>query len=684
MINKYKYYVYFFLITAFFVANGQSIQDMKKMQDEYKKFQETRGVMQGQESIDNNVDFNTSNQNIPKIEKFAPYQLPESLELDPKTLHFGYDFFTSRDSTALWANLPAPANYLLGAGDELIISLWGQTQLRQTYTISRDGKIYDDKVGLLNLSNRTLNEAYKYLKNQYGRVYSTLNGDNPSSFIDVSLGQLKSINVNFVGHVEYPGVYPIHPFSTIITGLIQAGGVDTLGSLRAIKIKRDGKIFDKIDMYDYLLYGALSSNIQLRDQDIIIVPPRTSFVHIDSAVVSPGIYEALKSESIFNLIQHAGGPRYDAAEKIGIRQINSNRDLDNQNYKSFYIDYSNSRLFTAEKVDKIIFQHLFIDPNKVEIIGQVKRPGDYFYYNGMTLDDLFSLAGGFRDTTFVKSIFLEKAQIIRRNPNSSYESLIDLNLNDIINNSSADKILLQNLDRIVIHANQNFFERKNVKVYGQVNVPGDYPVISDNESLSSFLNRAGGLTSKALINGVEIYRSREYFKNSIVESVLLREEKSLISLNEGSNKTNSDEEDENKENKESKIRVAWQNDSIVLMPGDSIYVKERTVTVNVSGEVYNPGLIEFNKGKSLRYYVNAAGGITDKGNKKNIIVIYANGHVKPKKWFLSPKIHDGATIIVNQKEVVESFNLTQFATNWTSIITSMITAIILSKQLSGV
>jgi hypothetical protein len=117
------------------------------------------------------------------------------------------------------------------------------------------------------------------------------------------------------------------------------------------------------------------------------------------------------------------------------------------------------------------------------------------------------------------------------------------------------------------------------------------------------------------------------------------------------------------------------------MPGDSIVVKESTGTVNISGQVYNPGLIEFSSKKSLKHYINSAGGITEQGNRKSIIVIYANGLVSPNRWYTTPKIEDGATIIVNEKTPVEPFDITQFATNWTSIVASMITAIVLSKQL---
>ena len=180
----------------------------------------------------------------------AWYLIIEKDEMD--TRYFGYDYFTRRDTVAFWENLPTPANYLLGPGDELIISLWGETQLRETYTISREGKIYDEKVGLLNIAGKTIEVAKEYLENQFGRVYATLKGNNPTTYMDVSLGQLRSINVNFVGEVNYPGVYPVHPFSTLITGLIQAGGIDTTGSLRKIQIKREGVLKTEVDLYDYL------------------------------------------------------------------------------------------------------------------------------------------------------------------------------------------------------------------------------------------------------------------------------------------------------------------------------------------------------------------------------------------------------------------------------------------------
>ena len=661
MINKYKHIVYVLFVSIFALGYGQSIQELQKLKGDYEKFQKGQKQLPTT-GVDPGVDPLTG---LPKEAQLTPYEFETDLlyqkEEDEGLKHFGYDFFTLRDTVAFWENLPTPANYQLGPGDELVVSLWGETQLRETYTISRDGKIYDEKVGLLNLTGKSMEGAKKYLKTQFGRIYATLNGKTPTTFIDVSLGELRSINVNFVGEVQYPGVYPVHPFSTVITGLIQAGGLDTTGSLRTIQVKRNGEVVTVVDLYDYLLKGNLPNNIQLRDQDIVVIPTRKSTVEVDSAIVNPGIYEGVAGETVFNLIQYAGGLTPDAADNIGLSRIKPMNQRSFEGiYEGYYINIENAKLISVQNGDRISVHHLFKENKLVEIIGQVKVPGIYHFYNDMSLKALLALGGGFEDSTFWKSVYHNQAEIIRRDPESRYENVIKVNLADIYNGNGEKDISLQNLDRVVIHANLNYFEKDNIYISGEVNIPGAYPLVSDNETLQSVLSRAGNLTSKALKNGISIYRDKKYFEVITVQSAVLLDAKDA---------------------KDAKVCVAWKNESITLMPGDSVVVKESTGTVNLSGQVYNPGLIEFTRGKSLRHYINTAGGITENGNRNSIIVVYANGVVSPNKWYTTPKIEDGATIIVNEKAPEEPFDITQFATNWTSIVASMITAVILSKQL---
>jgi len=490
--NIYKHYVYIYTFLLIFSSiSAQSLQEMQKLKSEYEKYKS----MQREIPVNlNEADIEQSLPgNIPSEYLYTPFNPLESDTLKEGLNHFGYDFFIKRDSLRFWENLPIPSNYILGPGDEIIVSIWGQTQLRESYTISRDGKIYDEKVGLLNLSDKTINQGKDYLINQFGRVYSTLTTSNPSSYIDISLGEIRSINVNFVGECKYPGVYPIHPFSNVITGLIQAGGVDTTGSLRKITIKRDGKIYSNIDLYEYLLKGNLPSNIQLKDQDIITIPTRLSTIKIDSSVFRPGIYESINGETIRDMINYAGGLKANASAKIGLERILSLNDREDRKAtkENYYISYSKSHLVNARDGDIIIPRYIFDEQQQVEIIGQVKKPGIYHYYPGMTIYDLIDLSIGYNDTTYWKSIHHESAQLVRRDPFNNYEKVIDVNIKDIINDIDSQNLKLQNLDKFIVRANPNFVENENVQILGEVNIPGSYPLLSDRESLKSLLKRSG-------------------------------------------------------------------------------------------------------------------------------------------------------------------------------------------------
>ena len=667
----YKYFVYTIISSFIF---SQSTQDYQKAIKEYERLER---VKQQKDIFNENQIINLET-GLPKEAIITPYDPVKDIkmDLDLKIKYFGYDFFTKRDSIPFWENLPTPAGYILGPGDELVISVWGETQLRETYIINRDGKIYDAKVGVLNLAGKTIKEARLYFNAQFGRVYSTLKSTNPTTFMDVSLGQLRSINVNFVGELAHPGVYPIHPFSTVVTGLIQAGGIETTGTLRNILIKREGKTYSIIDLYDYLIKGSLPKNIQLRDQDVVVVPVRLSHITVDSSVVRPGVYESTINETVVQMIKYAGGLTQHSSSTIGLKRIIplDQRDTTKSATENYYIDYRKSHLTTVQNGDIITVKSIIKTLNQVEIIGQVKNPGMYNYSQNMNLKDLVVLAGGFSDTTFWKSVYQNRGELVRRDPKTRYESVIEINLYDIMNEDGSENIKLQNLDRFVVHANLNFFEKQNVQILGEVNIPGSYPLISDGETLNSLINRAGGLTSKALPDGVAIYRDKKYFEEGII-SKSRNQTKSLLSESELTNKYGEAEKDK-------WIRVAWQNENIQLMAGDSVIVKEITGTVNIYGEVYNPGLIEYQKGKSLKYYVDSAGGVTLKGDKNDIIVIYANGVIKPKKLMSSPKIRDGATIIVNMKEETEPFNPTEFSASLAQIATSVMTILILKEQLS--
>ena len=670
--NKYFVYILILLSISNYIP-AQSMQELQKMKSEYEKMQKDASFTKGTDPLVEKIDPLTG---LPEAQTINPYYYVSADSSILESRHFGYNFFTKRDSIPFWQNLPAPDNYLLGPGDELVISVWGATQLRETYTISREGTIYDEKVGLLYLTGKNLDLGSKYLVEQFSRVYSTLKEPKPSSYMDVSLGKLQSINVNFVGEVLYPGVHTLHPYSNLILALIESGGIDTTGTLRNIVIKRNGQSPSSIDLYNYLLKGDLPENIQLRDQDIIYVPVRLSSIEIDSAVTRPGIYEAIEGETVKDLIEYAGGTKVNASNTIGIKRILPKNERSNlkKNISTKYFNYNYSDKHKVQDGDFIKVLRIFDELTEVEVIGQVKMPGPYFFYEGMTLRDLILLSGGFEDTSYLNSIYLKNAQLIRRNPNIGYETIIDINLNQNIKDETSFNIKLHNLDKFVVHANKNFFERKNIKVYGEVLVPGSYPLLKDDENLLSIIKRAGGLTSKALENGISIFRSKEYFENPPKDTEL--NTKIL-------NKNTTTEYIENKpqELNNGKIKLGWQGMTVKLMPGDSIIIKPKVGAVYIYGEVYNSGLVEFEKGKSVKYYIDSVGGINNYGDRSNVIIVYPNGITVPWNFF-SPKIIDGSTIIVYKKADLTPFNITLFANNISSILTSLVTIFLLSQQLN--
>lgn len=644
-----------YLIISVFLFNHfihtQNINDINKMikaQDDLEK--------------NNNLDDDnlSINQNTNKSQLFEIDVSQEVTSQKDININFGYDFFNNRDSIKFFENLPAPRDYNLGPGDELILSIWGQNELRETFTISKEGEIYIDKVGIVNVGGRSIEQAESYLKEKMGKVYATLIAAKPSSYLDLSIGQLKMINVNFVGFVKIPGIYPIHPFSNLLTGIIQAGGIDTLGSLREVKIIRNEEELIKVDFYDYLLFGkSRSSMVQLKNNDVIVISPTSSKISIDGAIMRPAKYEFKEGEKILDILNFAGGPTHKFSNKISLKSFT----YDNFNSKKYIIDYfdiEKSKSISATPGAEISLFEILEEDNKVELLGQVKSPGEYLFKEGMTILDLLEFGGGLDDSTYRKSVFLENADIIRRTQDKRYENVISFNLLDLLD-SQINDILLSNLDKVIIYPNPNFFESENIIINGEVKIPGIYPLVRNEESLQSLINRSGGLTSNAHKRGIAIFRKNDMTSGFGVKQSGTTELEDLFV--------------------EERIRVAWNDTGIALMPGDSIVVRPRNRTIHVLGEVYNPGILEFQKNKSINYYIDATGGLTENGNNKGITIIYPNGIVKPYKKFRINKIEEGSTIFIPTKPPQEPFNLTQFATNWTSIISSMITIGVLSRQI---
>ena len=553
--------------------------------------------------------------------------------------YFGYSFFNSK-SRAIANNQPPPPGYSLGPGDEVIIEIWGDTQLRSSHIIDLYGKIYVDKIGQVQLAELNLNDIENKLLNKFQHVYSSLQGNQPSAILDVSIGKLKSINVTILGESYSLGIHAIHPFSTIISGLLQIGGVQKSGSLRDIQLIRNGRIHTSLDFYQYLLMGNNFDDLRLLDGDILFIPIRYSSVSIKGEVRRGFTYELLSDETLGDLLNYAGGLTVRAQQNMHISRVKTMAEISELSpvNEDFFINYLNSSNFILQDGDNINVFPIIESVNEVYVYGQVKKPGKFaFDTNHDTfLLDILKLAGGFNDSTYLKTIFLDKGEIIRNHPSSKFPELLNFDINKLISGDRKENLQLQNWDIVVIRQNPYFEKPDKVWMLGEINMPGIYTIQTKDETLNEILIRAKGLSPDSYEYGLHLKRDGK--------------------------------------------QVALDDFNIILHDNDSIMVPKHPGVVEVTGEVYKPGFIQFFKKKSLKDYIEGAGGYTIDANKYHITIVHANGEIEIKKLFRSPKIREGSTIIVQKAEEREPFDLTDFMSNTASLVTSLATVVLLFGQ----
>ena len=550
-----------------------------------------------------------------------------------KLPYAGYDIFTTRDSIPFWQNLPLPSNYILGPGDEIIISLWGEVESYDSEKINREGQLFIKDIGLMNLGGKSLNSAKTYVLSRYSKKYSTLIGSSPKSFIDVSVGELKSLNVHFVGSVNIPGVHLIHPFSNVVSGLIQSGGVKNTGSLRNIQIFRENKLLTTIDLYDYIFLGKKTSDIRLIDQDVVFIPPRTSTMVISGRIRSPGYFELKSNETINDLVKYSSGFDTRSMPSFFLYRY------EDSFIRAFLVNRSNMGNFELISGDSI---HIpiadKIDPY-VLVDGQIKNPGKYPYQKNMSIKTLFESTSSTKYEDFFNTIDLSKVKVFRKNSNgSNIESIT-------INYYKQSTFKLKSGDHLTFSPKKYFKPIGSVKITGEISSPGTYPV-NNSTTLKELMNMSGGYTENALQNGVEIFRDS--------------------------------------------LKIAWDNDSFTLNHNDSLNVLKKTGLVQVKGEVNSPGYFSYNRKYSIKKYLQKAGGFSAFAERRDVYVVYPNGVSRPYSRWSKPKIIEGSTIFVMPRSLSgfsrgpqgwEAFAIV--AGQAGNIATTLLSIAILANQTSG-
>ena len=444
---------------------------------------------------------NTYDENDKEFTDFddaTDFLMPDSLKYflgdelkskDTKRKIFGHDIFNNQDLTFESSmNIATPQNYRLGPGDEVNIDIWGASQESISETVSPDGYVTVEDVGLIQLGGLTVSQAKAKLKSVLGARFQ-------GSSIELTVGQTRTITISVIGEVKMPGTYTLSAFATVYNALYMAGGPNEIGTLRNIKVYRGGRLLSNVDVYDFLLNGRLTGDVRLQDNDIVTVGPYEALVNITGKIKRPMFYEMKKSESAATLLRYAGGFTGDAYTKA----IRVNRKA-GQMYSVFNVgefDLNDFKLMDEDSVN--VDSTLNRYQNLVEVRGAVFRPGRYQVGGQIsTVKALVEAADGLTENAIG-----QHAVMHRMKKDRSLE-VKSVNILGILEGEVPD-IELQNEDVLYIGSREEEKNDQTITIHGEVNYPGIYKFAS-NETVEDLVLQAGGLTNAASLAKVDVSR----------------------------------------------------------------------------------------------------------------------------------------------------------------------------------
>lgn len=481
-------------------------------------------------------------------------------------------------------NVATPEHYKLGPGDEVIIDIWGANETNIRQQISPEGNIMVSQIGPLYLNGLTIREANEKVREVFARKYAGVAGDEPESQVRITLGQIRTIQINVMGEVAVPGTYRLSSFATVFHALYRAGGVTDIGSLRNIQVMRGGKQFAGLDVYGYLLEGKTTDDIRLQEGDVIVVPPYEALVSVEGKVKRPMYYEMKKGETLGTLIDYAGGFTGDAYSKE-VRLVRRT----GREYRLFNVDKSDYAGFELDDGDSVsVGTILNRFANRVEVRGAVYREGMYELGEDMnTVRQLIDRADGLKGDAF-----LARALLYREHEDLSIET-VAVDLKGVINGTVPDISLRRN-DVLEIASVRDLEEKGAFRIEGLVSRPGVYP-FADNTTLEDLIIQAGGLLDGASTVRVDVARRLKDPKSLEASSAL--SEVFSFAVKDGF--------------------VIEGTPGFVLQPYDMVEVRKSPAyqvqrRVSIDGEVvFAGGYTLIQKNERISDLVKRAGGVTD-------------------------------------------------------------------------
>ena len=604
-------------------------------------------LSQGSEIADTNILIQETNDLTNEDFKEITIEVDENATPDNNNFYYGYSYFNNEIN--FFDNTPTSADYRLGAGDAIILSLWGEVNSREKITINKEGLIYFENLGFINVSNMTIAQAEKVLKDRLQNIYSTLREDIATTNLMIEVSNLKSINVYLSGEVQSPGVHLVHPFSDIFSALIQSGGPTLNGSLREIQLIRNGEIISSTDLYTFFSSGLGNfSSQKLLNGDVINVPPVRIRVLAEGELNNLGYYELLADETINNLINYAGGLTSNSSNKVIVNEIipMGRRTSDDAARTGKVISLSNASKISLSNGSSINILPISNNTVSVAVFGRVNLPGEYPLYKNLfssskeqqlealSLKELLGIVGGFEDPVFRKTIN-DKIVVLRQDENQFYGKEF------VIDYADSDNFKLDINDKVFVYENSNYDNSFTYTIDGEVNSPGTYP-LKEGTTLQEAIQMANGVSPMGSINSVSVSKDFASFDsdgNTITETALVG-------------------------NIDLSFEIADKN-IITILP--------KTNVVRVDGNVYSPGFIAHSSSMSMSRAIELAGGYKPNSLKKNAYVVRANGEIEKADLFRgrAKRVFPGDAVFVPVDPNPSQFNVAAFTADILSVLTNI-------------
>lgn len=421
---------------------------------------------------------------------------------------YGFTYFRQKDVKIFnnAVDIKPPLNYILGVGDQIVVSIWGYADYNRLFYIDKDGYIQQENIGRVYLKGLTLEQAKELLRTRFASAYMI-----DKSQFDVSINYSRVITINVVGDVENPGSYTFPAINTAYNILAYVGGPSKSGTIRDIQIKRDGKIIRHFDLYKFLFYPEKQDDIFLDNNDYIYVPAQKNIVRVEGSVNKEGKYEMLQGETFYDLLKYCGNFRPDAFTKvIQIRRFENNKqilldiDLDSMKAIGKKVELFNGDVVGVRAIPEKV-------KNYVEVNGSVLLPGRYQWKEGDRVWDLIKKAQGLKEDAF-----LEEAYVVRTNYDDFRKHTFKINLQNIIEDkNSPDNIELTFRDVLEVYSKTDFFDRFDIEVKGEVRKPRHFES-EMGMSLKDALIMCGGLKEEALLDKIIIYRVNDDLTEKLI------------------------------------------------------------------------------------------------------------------------------------------------------------------------